>query len=205
MKIVSINKGPTEKSQTVITLVPEDKEDLFTIYQIIDKDDEVIFKKLFTSKREDAKKNNTDLVTLKLKILSNEFDMKDEYLRYKGVTVIDETGKANIDIALGKFLSFSIVYSHPLTIYKHHFNKYAEKLLKEACEMENKSDTAAVVLQEGISHVCLLTSSSTIMKQKVQFTLPKKKSATDIVKFDDKVESFYKATYEAMKLSLIHI
>ncbi|CCK73423.1 uncharacterized protein NDAI_0G04380 [Naumovozyma dairenensis CBS 421] len=199
MKVVSINKGVTEKAPTVITLVPENKEDLFTVYQIVDKDDEVIFKKLFTSKNEDAKKNNTDLVNLKLKILSNEFDMRDEYLRYKGITVIDQTGVANIDIPIGKFLSFNIVYTHPITIYKHHFNKYAEKLLKEACAEENKSDTAAVVLQEGISHVCLLTSSSTIMKQKIEFTMPKKKSATDIAKFDVKTESFYKATYEAMK------
>lgn len=44
MKVVSIDKGKSERGRTVLTIVPEDKEDLFAMYQIIDIGDVVIFK-----------------------------------------------------------------------------------------------------------------------------------------------------------------
>ncbi|KAL3235258.1 Uncharacterized protein RNJ44_00017 [Nakaseomyces bracarensis] len=202
MKVLSMEKGKQVRNQTVLTIVPENKEDLFAMYQIIDIDDIAIFKKLYTNKNEDTnKKTTTDLARIKLRILSREFDIRDEYLRYKGVSCPDDTGSENIDseIPIGKYISFSIAYNHPITLYKTHFNKYAEQLLLEATMPEAQADTAAVVLQEGISHICLLTASSTIMKQKVEFSMPKKKNANDVAKFETKMEKFYRATYDAIK------
>lgn len=200
MKVDEIKSSSSTQKETIITLTPEDKEDLFTIYQIIDKEDEVIFRKLFTSKKDEGNNNKTttDLVKLRLKILANEFDMKDEYLRYKGITVPDIGGDANLDISIGKYLSFSVHYGHPITIFKHHFNKYAQRLLNEAVSASTKADTAAVVLQEGIAHICLLTASSTILKQKVSINLPKKKTANDAAKFNLMISHFYKMIYDAM-------
>ncbi|EDO19148.1 hypothetical protein Kpol_1050p5 [Vanderwaltozyma polyspora DSM 70294] len=200
MKLLNLTKASTDGKETTISLLPQDKEDLFAIYQIINKDDDVIFKKMITSKLDESgKKKSTDLVLLRLKIISSEFDMKSESLRYKGVTVTDDTERANIDIPVGKYFSFDIGYTYPFTIIKEDFNHYEEKILNEACHTELRSDTAAVVLQEGISHVCLLTNSSTILKQKIEYSMPKKKRSTDVLKFDDKTEKFYKATYEAIK------
>lgn len=56
MKVISLKKDSFNKGGAVITLLPEDKEDLFTVYQIVDKDDELIFKKKFTSKLDEAGK-----------------------------------------------------------------------------------------------------------------------------------------------------
>lgn len=200
MKIISITKDSANKEGATIVLLPEDKEDLFTVHQIIDKDDEVIFKKKFTTNLDEAgKKKSTDLVKLRLKIVSSEFEMRDEYLRYKGVTVADDNGNSNVDIPVGKFLSFTVNYSFPFTIIKQNFDSFMEKTLQNASNPESRSDTAAIVLQEGIAHVCLLTASSTILKQKIEYSMPKKKRATDVMKFDEKTEKFYKAIYESIK------
>lgn len=200
MKIISVTRDSSNKEGAILVILPEDKEDLFTVHQIIDKDDEVIFKKKFTTNLDEAgKKKSTDLVKLRLKIVSSEFEMRDEYLRYKGITVADDTGKANVDVPAGKFLSFTVNYSFPFTIIKQNFDSYMEKRLQDAANPESRSDTAAVVLQEGIAHVCLLTSSSTILKQKIEYSMPKKKRATDLMKFDEKTEKFYKAIYESIK------
>ena len=96
----------------------------------------------------------------------------------------------------------TIDYVYPFTIIKHNFNKFMQKLLNDACNVEQKSDTAAIVLQEGIAHVCLVTASSTILKQKIEYSMPKKKRATDVVKFDEKTEKFYKAIYNSIKKNL---
>ncbi|EJS41923.1 dom34p [Saccharomyces arboricola H-6] len=208
MKVIKLRKDSSNKEGAVITLLPEDKEDFFTIYRIIDKDDELIFRKKFTHKvgagdsDVSSKRKNTDLVKFKIKVISNEFDLEDQYLKYKGVTVTDETGASNFDVPVGKYLSFKLDYAYPFTIIKQNFNKYMEELLNEACNVEYKSDTAAIVLQEGIAHICLVTASSTILKQKIEYSLPKKKRTTDVLKFDEKTEKFYKAIYNAMKKDL---
>ena len=200
MKVLSIEKSSGSGNEATISLLPQDKEDLFTIYQIVDEDDEVIFKRMVTSNLDESgKKKSTDLMLLKLKIISSEFDMKNESLRYKGITVTDDSERANINVPVGKFFSFDVGFTYPFTLIKQEFNKYEEKILQEACQMESRSDTAAVVLQEGISHVCLLTDSSTILKQKIEYSLPKKKRTTDVMKYDEKTDKFYKVTYEAMK------
>ncbi|KAG0669237.1 Translation factor pelota [Maudiozyma exigua] len=199
MKILKLEEGSVNKESAVISLLPEDKEDLFTLYQIIDEEDELIFKKKFsTRKDEDSKKTNTDLVLLKIQVVSSEFDINDEFLRYKGKTVTDDTGRANAEVPVGKFISFTVNYSYPFTVIKQTFDKHSRQLLNEACNPEGKSDTAAVALQEGIAHVCILTPSSTILKQKIEYSLPKKKRGTDIMKYDEKTEKFYRGIYNAM-------
>lgn len=200
MKVLSLVKASDNSGEATITLLPQDKEDLFTIYQLIDKEDEVIFKKSVTSNLDEGgKKKATALVKLKLQIVSNEFDLKNESLRYKGVTVVDESGRANVNVPVGKYFSFTVNYTYPFTIQKHDYNKYSQKLLNDATQTDAKADAAAVVLQEGIAHICLLTNSSTILKQKVEYSMPKKKRATDVAKFEMKTEKFFKAIYEGMK------
>ncbi|SCU98918.1 LADA_0H16160g1_1 [Lachancea dasiensis] len=183
-----------------ITLLPQDKEDLFSLFNIINTDDEIIFKKMVTSKVDNlGKKKTSDLIRLRLRVISSEFEPQHEFLRYKGVTTEDDSGKANVDVPLGKYFSFTIDYKYPFTLMKHDYNSFVAKQIKDACSLESRSDIAAVVLQESIAHICLLSSFSTILKNKIEYSLPKKKRSTDIIKFDEKVEKFYKATYESMK------
>lgn len=207
MKVTKYIENSEGKDTATIEIIPEDREDLFTLYQIISKDDELIFRKKFKVKDESDGKSkanrkqtsSNELVKFRAKVVSTEFDMKEEFLRYKCVTVPDDTGGANVDVSAGKFVSFTVDYTHSFTIIKLNFDEYAKGLLEEACNPELKADTAAVVLQEGVAHVCILTASSTILKQKIEYSLPKKKSSTDILKFDEKMEKFYRAIYESVK------
>ncbi|AGO09990.1 AaceriAAL001Wp [[Ashbya] aceris (nom. inval.)] len=198
MKLISQTKGASS-SEVCLVVVAQDKEDLFTLYNIINTDDELIFKKKLTLKLDEAgKKKSTELVKLRVKVVSSEFEPQHEFLKYKGITTEDDAGKANVDVALGKFFSFTVDYQYPFTIIKKDFNSYCQRLINEACNLESRSDMAAVVLQEGLAHICLLSSFSTILKQKVEYSLPKKKRSVDILKFDEKTEKFYKAIYVAM-------
>lgn len=200
MKLVSQKKGAHNTNEAILTLHPQDKEDLFTLYNIINTDDEIIVTKKVTSKLDESgKKKSTNLTRLRLKIVSSEFEPQHEFLRFKGVTTADDNDRVNLDVPIGKFFSYTTTYAYPLTLIKNDFNPYVSKLLNEACNTESRSDMAAVVLQEGISHICLLNSFSTVLKNKIEYSIPKKKRSTDVMKFDEKIEKFYKATYESMK------
>ncbi|SCU78789.1 LAMI_0A05952g1_1 [Lachancea mirantina] len=200
MKVLKKVVESGKENGAELTLLPEDKEDLFTLYNIINTDDEVIFKRMVSSKAgESNKKKTTDLMRLRLRVISSEFEPQHEFLRYKGITTEDALGRANVDVAVGKFFSFTVDFKYPFTLIKQDFNSYAAKLLNESCNVESRSDIAAVALQEGIAHICLLSSFSTILKNKIEISLPKKKRSVDALKFDEKTEKFYKAIYESMK------
>ena len=47
-------------------------------------------------------------------------------------------------------------------------------VIKTACDPTAAADVAAVIIQEGLANVCLLTSSMTHVKQKIESSIPKK-------------------------------
>lgn len=194
MKLLKEEKNRT--GGATLAILPQDKEDLFTIYNIVNTDDEVVFKRSVSNKEEGSKKKVTELVKLHMKIVSSEFEPENEFLRYKGITVADP--EANRDVAVGKYFSFTIDFKFPFTLIKEDYNNFCRSSLHEACNMESRTDVGAVVLQEGIAHVCLLTPFSTSIKNKVEYSMPKKKRSTDIKKYDEKTAKFYKNIVEAM-------
>ena len=171
MKLLKEEKNRT--GGATLAILPQDKEDLFTIYNIVNTDDEVVFKRSVSNKEEGSKKKVTELVKLHMKIVSSEFEPENEFLRYKGITVADP--EANRDVAVGKYFSFTIDFKFPFTLIKEDYNNFCRSSLHEACNMESRTDVGAVVLQEGIAHVCLLTPFSTSIKNKVEYSMPKKK------------------------------
>lgn len=129
MKLVSQKKGAHNTNEAILTLHPQDKEDLFTLYNIINTDDEIIVTKKVTSKLDESgKKKSTNLTRLRLKIVSSEFEPQHEFLRFKGVTTADDNDRVNLDVPIGKFFSYTITYAYPLTLIKNDFNPYVSKL-----------------------------------------------------------------------------
>ena len=60
------------------------------------------------------------------------------------------------------------------------------------------ADVAAVVMQEGLANVCLLTPSMTHVKQKIEATIPKKGKAM-LYSRDKLMASFYEKVFVAMR------
>ena len=44
-----------------------------------------------------------------------------------------------------------------------------------ACDVTQHADVAAVVMQEGLAHVCLVTPSMTLVRSKIETTIPRKR------------------------------
>ena len=125
MRLINKVANSSSNDGAILTLLPQDKEDLFTLYNVINTDDEIIFKKKVTSKSEEnGKKKSTQLEKLRMKIVSSEFEPQHEFLRYKGVTTEDDYSNANLDVPVGKFFSFTIDFQYPFTLIKDDYNSY---------------------------------------------------------------------------------
>ena len=44
-----------------------------------------------------------------------------------------------------------------------------------ACDVTQHADVAAVVMQEGLAHVCLVTPSMTLVRSKIETSIPRKR------------------------------
>lgn len=44
-----------------------------------------------------------------------------------------------------------------------------------ACDVTQSADVAAVIMQEGIAHICLITSNMTIVRSKIDMAIPRKR------------------------------
>ena len=48
-------------------------------------------------------------------------------------------------------------------------------VLELACDVTQHADVAAVVMQEGLAHICLVTPSMTLVRSKIETTIPRKR------------------------------
>ena len=66
-----------------------------------------------------------------------------------------------------------------------------------AVDPTKKSEVAAVVMHEGLCHVCLLTSSMTVTRSRIERRMPKKKIGEQL--YSKARLKFFQEVYEAIK------
>ena len=77
---------------------------------------------------------------------------------------------------MGQYHTIEIEGSRPLQIEKQYtWDSIFLDRVKEACNPGANADLAAIVMQEGLAHVCLLTKSLTLTKARIERRIPKKK------------------------------
>ena len=67
-----------------------------------------------------------------------------------------------------------------------------------ACDIAQSADVAAVVLQEGLAHVCLVTSSMTVIRAKLEQTIPRKRKGF-CQQHDKALLKFYDSVLQAIQ------
>lgn len=133
-----------------------------------------------------------------MRVVSSEFEPWNESLRYKGITVEPDETWNNPDLSGGMFFAFEIDYKYSFTLFKYEYTDFCAKTIKDACNVDLKTDIGAVVLQEGVAHVCAVTPYHTSLKSKITANLAKKKRGVDIMKNDSKLDKFYHQIIENM-------
>ncbi|CAI8496109.1 unnamed protein product [Hanseniaspora opuntiae] len=199
-KIALISESGFADKGKKLVLQAEEKEDLFALYNIINADDELLFRKQVSHKGEKKGEGarKVQVQTVKMRVVSSEFEPWNESLRYKGITVEPDETWNNPDLSGGMFFAFEIDYKYSFTLFKYEYTDFCSKTIKDACNVDLKTDIGAVVLQEGVAHVCAVTPYHTSLKSKITANLAKKKRGVDIMKNDSKLDKFYHQIIENM-------
>jgi protein pelota len=165
-----------EKDQSGdITLTPEDSEDLWYCYNLIQLGDEIEAKSMrkIAKVSKDGKKEGDSfrkLVKLRLKVDNVDFDPEGGSLRIKGAVTEDTE-----DVSAGTFHTFDLELNRNFRLFKQEWDMIALEIVDNAIDPENKAEVGAVVMQEGLANICLLTENLTVLRQRVEHSIPRKK------------------------------
>ena len=67
-----------------------------------------------------------------------------------------------------------------MTIFKECWSTFEISLLKELSNEISDSEVAAVVMEEGVAHICYIKNSMTLLRLKIEKNISKKSSGAEI-------------------------
>ncbi|XP_014674504.1 PREDICTED: protein pelota-like [Priapulus caudatus] len=171
MKLVG--KEIDKDSKGSITLTPENPEDMWHAYNIITVGDTIrgsTFRKVQTESSTGTSSSSRVRLTLTLRVEGIDFDTQGCMLRVKGRNVTE-----NEHVKMGAYHTIDLELNRKFTLGKSEWDSITMERVESACDPTVHADLGAVIMQEGIAHVCLITPAMTLVRAKLETTIPRKR------------------------------
>lgn len=76
---------------------------------------------------------------------------------------------------MGAYHTLDLELNRKFILQKTLWDSVALERVDTACDPTANADVAAIVMQEGLAHVCLITPSMTLLRSKIDITIPRKR------------------------------
>lgn len=195
MKLLKKNISAKDGSGTVL-IRPDTSEDLWYSYNLLMEGDLV----RCTTVRKVVKESNTGSTTsskkrLSLTIAVKKIDFDPDSLQ---VRISGTTQSENDFVRLGAHHTLTLELHQNFSIEKDSWDQIYLDILDEATNPERQAEVAAVILQMGLAHICLITGPLTITKAKIEMNIPKKRSGYFSSSHSKAITKFYDAIYRGI-------
>lgn len=194
MKVIS--KQLEKNKSGYIKLIAEDNDDLWNVYNLICPADCVeasTLRRIQIENTSGAVDNSTRLrINLTIKIESIKPDLQSGLIHVNGKTVVESK-----HVKLGSYHTLDLELNHPIKIFKEYWDSVTLEMLKEASELINKAEIAAVTVQEGYANIILITETTTSVVQKLEVNIPKKRMGST-TSYDKAVSKFHQSIYSSL-------
>jgi len=178
-----------------VVLVPEEAEDMWHAYNLIAEGDSVrasTIRKVTTESATGSTTSNRVRTILTVNVEDIHFDTQACMLRLKGRNI-----EENQHVKMGAYHTIDLELNRKFTLKKSHWDSVHLDRIELACDPTNSADIAAIVLQEGLAHVCLVTSSMTIVRAKIDVPVPRKRRG-DCSQHQKGLNRFYDQVIQAL-------
>jgi protein pelota len=98
---------------------------------------------------------------------------------------------------VGSYHTLDLEAHRPFTLTKEEWDIISLERIQMACDVTQKAEIAAVVMQEGLANICLITENMTIIRQRVEGAIPKKRLGS-VTNYEKGITRFYDQVYRAM-------
>mmetsp|Transcript_7642 Transcript_7642/g.21680 ORF Transcript_7642/g.21680 Transcript_7642/m.21680 type:complete len:271 (+) Transcript_7642:116-928(+) len=172
MRLIKKNISAKDGEGSVV-LCPGDAEDMWHAYNLICVGDDVTA----TTIRKVVKANATAVssqrvrLTLTIRVSNVDFDPAECAIRLGGVNIAE-----NAHVKLGAHHTIQLEPTRNFTIRKDSWDTVFLERLDSACNPVKQAQRAAVVMQAGLAHVCLITDHMTLLRAKIEKSIPKKRA-----------------------------
>ncbi|KAJ1519834.1 hypothetical protein ONE63_004080 [Megalurothrips usitatus] len=171
MKLV--HKNVEKDGGGSITLVPEEPEDMWHAYNLISEGDSVRASTIRKVQNESATGSSTSSrvrTTLTIQVETIEYDVQGCMLRLKGKNI-----EENQHVKMGAYHTLDLEQNRKFILGKHEWDSVALERVDIACDPTKNTDLAAVIMQEGLAHICLIMASMTLVRAKIEQGIPRKR------------------------------
>ena len=159
-----------------VDLVIDNIEDLWTLYNIISKGDFIktaMFRKIQHESGGGKVQSTKKKLIITIKIEEIDYDQNDGIIRLKGKNV-----SQNENIAIGQFQTCEISQGSFFSLYKKYWDEIHIDTLKASTDNSIKADLAALIMEEGVAHLYLISNNLTTLQGKVTQSIPKKRTGS---------------------------
>lgn len=171
MKLVA--KNVDKDGEGSVSLIPENTEDMWHAYNLISEGDQVkgsTIRKVQTETSTGSSNSFRVRTTLTICVEGIDFDTQACVLRLKGRNI-----EENKYVKMGAYHTLDVEQNRKFTLVKPKWDCISLERVDTACDPTQNADVAAVVMQEGIAHICLITSNMTIVRAKIDQVIPRKR------------------------------
>lgn len=194
MKLLKRNISAKDGSGN-ITVRPDTPEDLWHIYNLLQPPTDLVrcttVRKVVNTSSTGSTTSSKVRTNLTIKVQKVDFDPDSLTLRMSGPNV--EESKV---VKMGAFHTLTLEMGRNLTIEKECWDQIYLDRIEEACNPEKTAEVAAIVMQPGLAHLCLVTGSLTITKARIDTNIPKKRTGS--TNHAKAITKFYEAIYQAL-------
>jgi len=103
-------------------------------------------------------------------------------------------------VRMGAHHTLVLEKNQNFSIEKECWDQVFLEILEEAANPEQQAELAAVVMQTGLAHVCLITGSITVTKGRIETNIPKKRTGSSAQ--SKATTKFYNAVYQSILQSI---
>jgi len=194
MKVVSRDVSAKDGSGQM-ALVPEEEEDMWHAYNIIGVGDSLratTIRKVQTESATGSTSSQKVRTTLTISVEDIDFDTAACMLRVKGRNI-----QENQYVKMGAYHTVDLELNRKFVLAKECWDAVVLERIDMACDPTQSADVAAVVMQEGLAHVCLVTSNMTLMRAKIDVNIPRKRKG-NCSQHDKGLAKFYESVMQAV-------
>ncbi|EDQ93058.1 uncharacterized protein MONBRDRAFT_13325 [Monosiga brevicollis MX1] len=156
-----------------VTLLPEQEEDMWEAYNLIQIGDAIratTMRKVVREGQTGSVTSQKVTLTLCIQVLDVEFDTEACSLRVKGRNI-----EENKHVKRGQHHTIDMELNRKFTLIKPEWDSLAIERLRTMTDETQRADVAAIVLNTGQATVCLLGTNLTLVRQRIEVSIPKKR------------------------------
>jgi protein pelota len=172
MKLLS--KSYVKGDEGSAKLIPEESEDMWHTFNLIREGDQVTATTYRKISKDTGVGADSERIKLKLTVIVEvvEFDAEGGTIRLRGKNMTETE-----HVKLGAYHTLELEQQRAFTLFKTCWDALDVERVQQAIDPALSADLAVVLITEGLAHVCLVGTSTTVIRAKVESNLPRKRGA----------------------------